>query len=82
MDAARLDFALAIPNDISIVGFDGVAPAKWRSYNLTTVRQPVGRMTAAAIAMLFERIENPDLGPERRLFSGDLIPGNTARLNQ
>jgi DNA-binding LacI/PurR family transcriptional regulator len=82
MDAARLDLGLAVPDDLAIVGFDGVAPAMWRSYNLTTVRQPVGRMTAAAIAMLFERIENPHLGPERRLFSGDLIPGNTARLSK
>ncbi len=80
MDAARLDFGLRIPEDISIVGFDGVAPAKWRSYELTTMRQPVGRMTGAAISMLFERIENPDLGPELRLFSGTLIRGTTARL--
>ena len=81
MDAARHDFGLDIPAQLSIVGFDGVAPAQWRSYRLTTVRQPVQRMTAAAIAMLFERIEDPDLGPERRLFSGDLIPGATARLS-
>ncbi len=80
MDAARIEFGLAIPGDLSVVGFDGVAPAKWRSYRLTTVRQPVDRMTAAAIEMLFERIENPELGPERRLFSGDLIAGATARL--
>lgn len=80
MDAARLDFKLDIPGEISIVGFDGVAPAKWRSYALTTVRQPVGRMTAAAISMLFERVENPELGPERRLFSGTLVRGTTARL--
>jgi hypothetical protein len=30
--------------------------------------------------MLVERIENPDLGAERRLFSGDLVRGNSARL--
>ena len=80
MDAARLDFGRRIPETLSIVGFDGVAPAKWRSYELTTMRQPVGRMTAAAISMLFEQIENPDLGPEKRLFSGSLIRGKTARL--
>ena len=80
MDAARLDFGRRIPEDLAIVGFDGVAPAKWRSYDLTTMRQPVGRMTAAAISMLFDQIENPDLGPEKRLFSGSLIRGNTARL--
>jgi DNA-binding LacI/PurR family transcriptional regulator len=82
MDAARIDFGLDIPRQLSVVGFDGVAPATWRSYRLTTVRQPVGRMSEAAIAMLFERIENPDLGPERRLFSGDLIEGDSALLTR
>ena len=81
MDAARIDLGLKVPDDLSVVGFDGVAPARWRSYNLTTVRQPVGRMAAAATAMLFERIENPDMGPERRLFPGDLIRGDTARMS-
>ncbi|MGL4314871.1 MAG: LacI family DNA-binding transcriptional regulator [Sphingomonas sp.] len=80
MDAARIDFGLDVPEQLSVVGFDGVAPAKWASYALTTVRQPVRRMTEAAIAMLVERIEDPSIGPERRLFSGDLIPGASARL--
>ncbi len=80
MDAARIDCNIAVPDSISVVGFDGVAPALWRSYRLTTVRQPVGRMTEAAVSMLVERIEDPDIGPERRLFSGDLIHGNSARL--
>ena len=80
MDAARINMKLRVPDDIAIVGFDGVAPAMWRSYCLTTVRQPVGRMTAAAIAMLFDRIEDASIGPERRLFAGDLIAGNSARL--
>jgi DNA-binding LacI/PurR family transcriptional regulator len=80
MDAAQIDCNIAVPETISIVGFDGVAPALWRSYRLTTVRQPVGRMTEAAVSMLVERIADPDIGPERRLFSGDLINGNSARL--
>jgi DNA-binding LacI/PurR family transcriptional regulator len=80
MDAARLDHGLDVPGDVSVVGFDGVGPAFWGSYRLTTVRQPVRRMAAAAVAMVMERIENPDLGAERRYFSGDLVPGATARL--
>lgn len=80
MDAARLDHRLDVPGDISIVGFDGVGPAFWGSYQLTTVRQPVQRMAAAAVAMVMERIENPALGAERRTFSGDLVRGATARL--
>ena len=80
MDAARIDCGIAVPQQLSVVGYDGVAPAKWRSYRLTTVRQPVGRMTEAAVSMLVARIAQPDLGAERRLFSGDLIKGDSARL--
>ena len=80
MDAVRIDRGLAIPGDVSVVGFDGVGPARWASYELTTVRQPVGRMAEAAITMLIERIDDPTLGVERRLFSGDLVSGASARL--
>lgn len=80
MDAARDEFDLSIPRDLSIVGFDGVGPAEWPSYRLTTIRQPVRRMTEAAVTMLIERIANPDLPPEVRSFSGSLIEGRSARL--
>ncbi len=80
MDAARA-YGLSIPQDISIVGFDGVAPARWSSYRLTTIRQPVRRMTKAAIAMLLERIDDPGMIAERRTFSGELIPGYSARMS-
>jgi DNA-binding LacI/PurR family transcriptional regulator len=50
------------------------------SYQVTTVRQPVRRMTEAAVAMLLERIERPDLSPEQRLFAGEFLPGSSARL--
>jgi DNA-binding LacI/PurR family transcriptional regulator len=80
MDSARANFGLSVPQDISIVGFDGVGPARWLSYQLTTVRQPVRRMTEAAVSMLLERIERPALSPEQRLFAGELISGTSARL--
>ena len=41
IDAARDEFGLAIPDQLSIVGFDGVGPAAWPSYRVTTIRQPV-----------------------------------------
>jgi DNA-binding LacI/PurR family transcriptional regulator len=80
MDAARDEYGLSIPEDLSIVGFDGVGPAAWPSYRLTTVRQPVRRMTDAAVSMLLERIANPKLPPEVRSFTGSLIEGRSARL--
>jgi DNA-binding LacI/PurR family transcriptional regulator len=80
IDSARAHFGRTVPEDLSIVGFDGVGPANWLSYRLTTIRQPVRRMTEAAIAMLIERIDRPDLSPEQRLFAGELLPGDSARL--
>jgi len=80
VDEARETNYLRVPEDISIVGFDGVGPARYAAYDLSTVRQPVGRMSEAAVSMLIERIENPDLSPEKRVFSGDRIIGGSAQL--
>lgn len=80
IDEARESFGLRVPDDISIVGFDGVGPARFAAYDLSTVRQPVGRMSEAAVSMLVERIEDPALTPEKRVFSGDRIRGGSARL--
>ena len=82
MDAARFQIGLKVPGDISIVGFDGVSAAGWKSYDLTTVRQPVRSMAEAAVAMIMERIENPKLPPEKRTFSGILVDGSSARLQK
>lgn len=80
MDCARYSYGLAIPSDVSIVGFDGVGPATWAGYQLTTIRQPVRRMTQAAVDMLLERIENPGMAPEQRLFGGEMLAGKSAKL--
>ena len=81
IDCARAHYGIAVPDTLSIVGFDGVAPAAWTSYRVSTIRQPVRRMTEAAVAMLMERIEDPELPPEVRTFAGKLIPGASARLS-
>jgi DNA-binding LacI/PurR family transcriptional regulator len=80
IDCARTSFEVDVPQDLSIVGFDGVGPANWLAYQLTTVRQPVRRMTEAAVSMLIERIEQPATLPEQRLFAGELLTGQSARL--
>ena len=80
VDEAREGYGLRVPEDISIVGFDGVGPARFAAYDITTVRQPIGRMTEAAVSMLLDRMENPELSPEKRVFSGERIRGGSARL--
>lgn len=80
LDEARLRLGMAVPDDVSIVGFDGSASGAWLSYDLTTVSQPIGLMIASAVEMLVARIDAPDLATEKRMFSGELILGGTARL--
>lgn len=80
IDAAREEFGLTLPQDLSIVGFDGVAPAAWPSYRLTTIRQPVRRMADAAVSMLMERVEDPTLPHEVVSFAGTLVAGGSARI--
>ncbi|MFM2042393.1 MAG: hypothetical protein RLY86_969 [Pseudomonadota bacterium] len=80
LDCARHRYALSVPEQVSIVGFDGTGPSRWMSYELTTIRQPVRRMAEAAVSMLAERVDQPLLEPETRLFAGELIPGRSARL--
>lgn len=45
MDAARLEMGRRIPEDLSIVGFDDIPQAGWKSYQLTTVAQSFDALT-------------------------------------
>ena len=79
MDEARGVHGIKIPEQLSVVGFDGIHAAFWSGYELTTIRQPVNQMAKAAVNILMERIENPDALPEKRVLAGTLIPGSSSR---
>jgi DNA-binding LacI/PurR family transcriptional regulator len=49
---AAADLDLAIPHDVSVIGFDDVPEARAARPALTTVRQPTVEMGAAAVRML------------------------------
>ncbi len=52
-DAAR-ERGLRVPEDLSVVGYDDIAPARWVSPALTTVHQPLRRMGVEAARMLLD----------------------------
>lgn len=80
LDAARHELKIDVPGQLSVTGFDGIAPASWLSYKLTTLRQPVRQMAQATVEMLVGLIGSGGSGPERRVFSALVIEGATARL--
>lgn len=78
IDTLRHEYGKKVPEQIAVVGFDGVSAASWLSYDLTTVVQPVERMVQAAVNMLLERVEDHELPAEKRLFAGHLLQGSSA----
>ncbi|MDD9841404.1 MAG: LacI family DNA-binding transcriptional regulator [Alphaproteobacteria bacterium] len=77
LDELRNVMGLTVPHDISVTGMDGIGAARFASYELTTIRQPIGRMADAAVSMLLERIERKNISPERRVFEGTYIKGTS-----
>lgn len=80
MDVARYEFGLSIPDDLSIVGYDDVGPARWTSYGITTVSQPLKRMVEATVNILMGQISSGEIEAEHRILSGDLVVRSSARL--
>lgn len=79
MDVLRGELGLAVPGDVSVVGFDDVPIASWGAYDLTTYRQPLDRMVAETVTTLMERIEGGATGPRRVRLDGELILRGTTR---
>lgn len=72
IDAYRFDLGLRVPDDVAVAGFDDIAQAGWPSYALTTLRQPVRRMTQMSVRLLMEQVAGTAAGGERRLMPAEL----------
>ena len=57
--AAVQDAGLRVPEDVSVIGYDGIAIGGLRSVNLTTVAQPLKELGQVAAQRLVARIEHP-----------------------
>jgi len=75
VDVATRDWKLAVPQNLSIVGFDGTTFATWRAYQLTTLLQPIARLCRAAVQMLTAGDQFAD--GERRTIDAALRQGNS-----
>lgn len=79
MDAARREFGLDIPGDLSVVGFDDIAMACWPSHALTTVRQPVAKMIDMTVQLIGKLFGSAPLRPRIERLPGELIERASTR---
>jgi len=80
LDHLREKMGLSVPDDISVVTFGGYGPARWGSYRLTAMQQPMAQMTGAAVDLLLAQLDESNGGVERRSFLPQFVEGGTARL--
>lgn len=74
------DCGLSIPEDISIVGFDGIEITQLMSPNLTTIRQDTEDMGAKAAESLIKQItEAGRFVPGNIILKPELIAGSSTR---
>lgn len=64
---------LALPDDVSLVGYDNTSLAALRHVSLTTIHQPGEDMGRLAVARLFERIHDGRTDPRHDIVSPSLV---------
>ncbi len=75
------ELGISVPQDLSLVGFDGIALARYVTPPLTTMRQPMLEMGCCAAQMLLDLLEEKTV--ENRVLSPFMIErSSTAAFNK
>ena len=77
MEAKKV--GLNIPDDLSIVGYDGIDTTMYTNPVLTTVKQPAKDMGYMATKMLIRQINSSKYSQETKIFPVALIPGESVK---
>lgn len=67
----------AVPDDVSVLGFDDAGPWQFTSPPLSSLRQPIEPMAAAAVRLLGAQRRRPDLADELRFRAELVVRGST-----
>lgn len=71
---------LSIPEDMSVVGYDGILLSQVLRPRLTTYRQNAEEIGRMAAEKLIDMIENPKLFiPEQIMIPGEILIGDTVK---
>lgn len=66
------DAGLRVPEDISVVGFDGIDLGRYSNPSLTTLKQPAAEIADASSELLFDLIEGRKQN-QHRVYEGELV---------
>jgi DNA-binding LacI/PurR family transcriptional regulator len=69
---ALWDLGIRVPDDVALIGCDGIPEAEYAHPPLTTIVQPIEEMCRTAWEFLERRIENPLLPPQQKTLTAQL----------
>ena len=75
---AIFDAGKRVPEDYSIIGFDGLDIAQFYNPAITTLRQPMEEMAQATIRTLFDLIRKKSKN-KHVVFDGELVEAQSVR---
>ena len=64
---------LSVPDDMSVMGYDGIPLSGYVMPTLTTVAQPIEEMGKQAVKILLKHIQNSDLAADKAVLPNELI---------
>lgn len=73
------DIGMKIPDDISIIGFDGIEIAEFYTPTVATIRQPYIEIAQKSVELLIKSIDDESFF-EHLLLRGELLKGNSVKL--
>jgi len=77
LDAAKRLISTEHLESIGIIGCDDIALARFKAYDLTTIRQPSTEIAKAAVQALLNRLEYPTSAPSIQVIPAELIYRST-----
>ncbi len=76
---ALTELGLAVPGDVSVVGFDDLEIASWPMFSLTSVRVDFAAMARRAAELLLARVAGPEHAVVHERFPVELVRRSTHR---
>lgn len=70
---------LRIPEDIQLIGYDGIRMTEWTTPTITTVAQQITQIGQRAVRCLWKQMQNEDILERHQLVAPILIKRNSTK---
>lgn len=79
---AAMEKGIKVPNELAIIGFDGIELSKLIYPRITTIKQPIYRIGELAMEEILNLIKNPESIPQKHELDVELIQRESTMLQR